>query len=87
MKMHRYLKPLHDPDVIHTNLILENFDWIGIRLKNRRVEVGKSKSDQHLVVLMHRLGEKTEPKIVWTCFALTPKAASALGQLLLEQTT
>ncbi len=81
------IEPLHHETVEHISLVWENFDWISIKLKNRRVEVGKSKIDGHVAVYMKRLGEKTEPKIVWTCFGLTREAASALGFLLTKQTT
>lgn len=87
MDRQRHEGPLHDPAVIHTDLVPDNFDWLSIKLKNRRISVGKSKVDQRLVVFMKRLGEETEPAVVWLCFGLTPKAASALGSLLLKQTT
>ena len=60
----------------------EECKWLWIKLKNRRVLVGRHKKTDEAWIVFRRLGRNGEPKIVETSFVIPEESAAALRDIL-----
>ena len=65
------------------DLATDDYEWEGHKLHNRRISVGRHKTEDHLQIVMTRLAEPSEEsKVVITSFTISLEAAQSLGFLL-----
>ena len=64
-----------------------DWNWTVIKLRNRRVHVGKHKELDDTLIFFTRLGKLDEPRIITSNVSLSNEAADALGFLLTKPTT
>ncbi len=72
--------------VLKINPSPRDYNWFTVKLKNRRISVGRGKKDSgidHIWIHFRRLGTGNEPKIIDTSFTIPPEAAKALTDILL----